>query len=73
MFGGNDEFTLRPLGGLSSHFGKPQSLQGARAKRLRAGFGLAGVLLHTAENVGCLIHQIQGCRSLVVCRRRVKA
>ena len=25
MFGGDDEFTLRPLGGLSSHFGKPQS------------------------------------------------
>src|SRR6478672_8108084 len=25
MFGGDGEFTLRPLGGLSSHFGKPQS------------------------------------------------
>ena len=25
MFGSDDEFTLRPLGGLSSHFGKPQS------------------------------------------------
>jgi len=25
MFGGDDKFTLRPLGGLSSHFGKPQS------------------------------------------------
>ena len=23
MFGGDDKFTLRPLGGLSSHFGKP--------------------------------------------------
>ena len=25
MFCSDDEFTLRPLGGLSSHFGKPQS------------------------------------------------
>jgi hypothetical protein len=24
-FGGDDEFTLCPLGGLRSHFGKPQS------------------------------------------------
>jgi hypothetical protein len=24
-FGGDDEFTLRPLCGFSSHFGKPQS------------------------------------------------
>ena len=31
-FGGDDEFTLCPLGGLRSHFGKPQSFQGARAK-----------------------------------------
>ena len=30
MFGGDDEFTLRPLGGLSSHFGKPQSFYGER-------------------------------------------
>ena len=58
VFGGDDEFTLRALGGLSSHFGKPQSFQGARAKRLRAGFGLAGVLLHAAENIGRLVHQI---------------
>jgi hypothetical protein len=25
MLGGDDEFTLRPLGRLSSHFGKAQS------------------------------------------------
>jgi hypothetical protein len=73
MFGSDDELTLRPLGGLCSHFGKPQSFQGGRAKRPRAGFGLAGVLLHTAENIGRSIHQIQGYRSLVGCRRWGKA
>jgi len=31
-FGGDDKFTLCLLGGLRSHFGKPQSFQGARAK-----------------------------------------
>src|SRR5215471_6223125 len=73
MFGGDDELTLRPLGGLSSDFGKPQSFQGARAKQPCAGVGLAGVLLHTAENIGRLLHQIQDCRSLVGCRRWGKA
>ncbi len=31
-FGGDDEFTLCPLGGFRAHFGEPQSFQGARAK-----------------------------------------
>ena len=69
MFGGEDEFTLRPLCGLSSHFGKPQSFQGATAKRLGAGFGLASMLFHTAEDIGRLINQIEGGCSLVWCRR----
>ncbi len=64
-FRGDDEFTLCPLGGLRSHFGKPQSFQGARAKRLGSGFSLACVLLHTAEDIGRLIYQIEGCCSLV--------
>ena len=68
-FGGDDEFTLGPLGALRSHFGEPQSFQGARAKRLGTGFGLAGVLLHTAEDIGRLIYQIEGCCSLVWCQR----
>src|SRR5262245_50165241 len=68
-FGGDDEFLLCPLSGLRSHLGKPQSFQGARAKRLGAGFSLAGVLLHTAEDIGRLIYQIQGCCSLVWCQR----
>jgi hypothetical protein len=58
VFGGRDEFTLCPLGGLGAQLGQPQPFQGVRAQRLRAGFGLAGVLLHAAENVGRLIHQI---------------
>ncbi len=58
IFGGDNEFTLCPLGGLGSHFGNPQSFQGARAKRLRAGFGPAGVLLHAAEDLRRLIYQI---------------
>ena len=73
IFCSDDEFTLRPLGGLSSHFGNPQFLQGARAKRLGTGLGLAGVLLHAAEDIGRLIHQIEGCCSLVWCRWRGKA
>jgi hypothetical protein len=68
-FGGDDEFTLCPLGGLGSQFGKPQSFYGARAKRLGTGFGLAGVLLHTAEDICGLIYQIEGCCSLVWCQR----
>ena len=68
-FGGGDEFMLCPLSGLRSHFGKPQSFQGARAKRLGTGFSLAGVLLHTAEDIGCLIYQIEGCCSHVWCQR----
>jgi len=68
-FGDKGEFTLCPLGGLRSHFGQPQSFQGARAKRLGTGFGLAGALLHIAENIGRLIYQIEGCRSLVWCQR----
>jgi hypothetical protein len=68
-FGGDDEFLLRPLSGLRSHFGKPQPFQGARAKRLGAGFSLAGVLLHTAEDIGRLMYQIEGCCSLVWCQR----
>src|SRR5215468_2747053 len=31
-FGSNCQFAVRPLGGISSHFGKPQSFQGVRAK-----------------------------------------
>src|SRR5262245_6795820 len=68
-FGGDDEFLLCPLSGLRSRFGKPQSFQGARAKRLGTGFSLAGVLLHTAEDIGRLIYQIEGCCSLVWCER----
>jgi hypothetical protein len=70
VFGGGDELTLRPLGGLSPHFGKPQSFEGVRAKRLRASFSLSGLHLHAAEDVGGLIHQLQGRRSLVGYRRR---
>ena len=65
MFCSDDEFTLRPLGGLSSHFGNSQFLQGARAKRLGAGLGLAGVLLHIAEDIRSLIHQIESCCAAV--------
>ena len=36
------------------------------------GFGLAGVFLHTAEDVGRLFHQIEGCRCRVGRRRRGK-
>jgi hypothetical protein len=68
-FGGDDEFMLCPRSRLSSYFGKPQSFQGARAKRLGTGFSLAGVLLHTAEDIGRLIYQIEGCCSLVWCQR----
>src|ERR1700730_17520228 len=68
-FGGDDEFTFCPLGGLRSHFGKTQAFSGARAKRRGTGFGLAGVLLHTAEDIGRLIYQIEGCCSLVWCQR----
>lgn len=68
-FGGDGEFTLCPLGGLRSLFGQPQSFQGARAKRLGTGFGLAGVLLHIAEDIGRLIYQIESCCSLVWCQR----
>ena len=64
-FCSDDEFTLRPLGGLSSHFGNSQFLQGARAKRLGAGLGLAGVLFHTAKDIGRLRHQIEGCCAAV--------
>lgn len=72
-FGGDGEFTLRLLRGLHSHFGKPHSLQGAHAKRLSAGFGLASVFLHTTEDIRRLIHQIEGGCSLVWCHRRGKA
>jgi hypothetical protein len=68
----DDEFMLCPLGSLRSHFGKPQSFQGARAKRLGAGFALTGVLLHTAEGIGRLIYQIESCRSSVWCQWRAK-
>src|SRR3954453_19064665 len=66
-FGGGDDFTLCPLGGFRSHFGKLQSFQGACAKRLGTGFGIAGVLLHTAEDIRGLIYQIEGCCSLICC------
>jgi len=69
VFGGGDELTVRPLGGLGPHFGKPQSFEGARAKRLCPSFGLAGLHLDAAKDIGGLIHQLQGRRSLVGCRR----
>jgi hypothetical protein len=72
-FCGDDEFMMCPLSGLRSHFGKPQSFQGARANRLGTGFSLAGALLHTAEDIGRLIYQIESCCSLVWCQRRGKA
>lgn len=72
-FGVDDEFALRPLGSFRSHFGKPQSFQGIRAKRLGAGFGLASVLLHAAEDIGRLMHQIEGRCSRLWGRRWGKA
>jgi hypothetical protein len=59
-FGGGGEFALCPLGGPRSRFGQPQSFQSTRAKRMGAGFGLAGALLHIAEDIGRLMDQIEG-------------
>ena len=60
-FGGDDEFALCPLGGLSTHFGTPQSLYGSLAQRLSVGLRLTGMILHTTEDIGRLINQIEGC------------
>jgi len=73
VLGGQDEFTLRPLGGVGAQLGQPQPFQGVGAERLCAGLGLAGVLLHAAEDIGRLIHQIQGRCSLVRGWRRRNA
>jgi hypothetical protein len=60
-----DQFTSRPLGSFSSHFGKLQSFQGALAQGLGARLGLLGLILDAAENLGGLIYEIESCLTAI--------
>jgi hypothetical protein len=55
----SDEFTSRPLGSFSSHFGELQSFHGALTKGLGADFSLSGMILHAAKDLGRLIYEIE--------------
>ena len=68
-----DDFTSRALGSVNSLFGQLQSFNGALAERLGAGFGLAGMILHAAEDFGRLVHKIESCLTAIWCRRPTKA
>src|ERR1700692_3152320 len=54
-----EEFTSRPLGSFSSHFGQLQSFQGVLAQGLGARLRFFGLILNAAKNLGGFVYEIE--------------
>ena len=63
-----DDVVTGALGGVALLFGEPQSLGGAFAQRLGAGFGLARLVFDALEELGGLLHQVERRRAAVLRR-----